>query len=324
MSAATEARSEAPDDILESCRLVLPAGATINRWRGERRNGLGASDMSTVLGLNPWNDLHGLWMNKTLGVEVAENDRMRLGNALEPFIRDKFVRDTGIDVAECGLLESLERPHMRYTPDGLTDDGGLFEAKSTAWWNSADWDDDQVADHAEIQVQAGMYVTGRTHAWVCALVDGNPDRFHVRRVKRDERFIAAMVDAADVFWREYVLANVEPPLTAASLDWTKTTWTPKAGKVTNIGDEGLAAVKRLRAAKHAESVAARAAAEAEAVVRSMVKNGGVVKVGKREIGALREVTANRVDQDLLRADGIDPDKYKKESTYTRFFWKSGV
>lgn len=315
---------ELPAAVLKLCRLLLPAGAPLDQWRGERRGGIGASDLSAILGLNPYADAHSVWMNKVLGVEVAENDRMRLGNALEPFIRDKFVRDEGIDVELCGLLESRSKPFMRYTPDGITADGGLFEAKSTAFWLADDWADDQVADHAEVQVQGGMFVTGLKHAWVCAMIGGDPDKFEVRRVKRDDEFIEFMVDAVETFWNEYVLAGVEPPLTGRSLDWAKSQWTPKPDKAVNIKDEGRALVKQLRAARHAESVAKRKGDDAEARLRALVKDANIVKHGKLVLGTARTITQRRISQDLLRADGIDVEAFKTESTHTRLSWNRGI
>lgn len=316
--------TQLPQYMRGNCHLLLPENAPIAEWRKVRRGGLGASDMSTILGLNPWGDLHGLWLDKTRGVEQEPHDRMLLGHALEPFIRDKFVRDMGIDVELCGILQSDAKSFIRYTPDGLTSDGGLFEAKSTAWWNAHHWDDGQVADHAEIQVQCGMYVTGAPHAWVAALIDGRPENFEVRKVMRDEKFIEAMIDAAELFWNTYILGDVEPPLTAASLDWAKEHWTPKPSKPVDIGDEGLSLFKRMQAAKEAVKAASTIADECEAQLRALVQDGSDVKVGDRKLGSFKTVHQRRVNRDLMKKDGVDPEKYMKETTFSRFFWKRGI
>lgn len=320
----SEAQAVLAPEVLDHARLLLPAGASLDEWRGERRGGIGASDLSAILGLNPYSDAHDVWMNKVLGVEAVENDRMRLGHTLEPFIRDKFIRDEGIDVELCGLLESREKPFMRYTPDGLTSDGGLFEAKSTAFWLADQWADDQVADHAEVQVQGGMFVTGLRHAWVCAMIGGDPEKFEVRLVRRDDEFIAFMVDAVETFWNEYVLTGVEPPLTGRSLDWAKSEWKPKPDKTVNIKDDGQALVKQLRAARHAESVARRKGDDAEAKLRALVKDANVIKNGRTVLGTARTVAQSRVSADLLRADGIDPDDYRKTTEHTRLSWNKGI
>lgn len=315
---------EAPADVLEHATLLLPASAPLERWRAERRNGIGASDLSAILGLNSYSDIHDVWMNKVLGAETPENDRMRLGRALEPFIRDKFIRDMNINVTECGLLESRAKPFLRYTPDGLTSDGGLFEAKSTAFWLAGDWEEDQVADHAEVQVQGGMFVTGRSHAWVAAMIGGDPEKFEVRRVERDQEFIDFMVDAVETFWTEYVLARVEPPLTGASLDWVKREWEPVPDKAVNVRDDGQALVRRLLAARHAESAAKRQGDTAEAQLRALVKDATIIKNGRLILGRSRTITQRRLSADLLRADGIDPDQYKTETSHTRLSWNKGV
>jgi predicted phage-related endonuclease len=73
---------------------------------------------------------------------------------------------------------------------------------------AGDWNG-QVPDHAELQVQHGMSVTGATHAYVAGLVGGN--RLIVQRIERDDSLIDLINATEAAFW-EHVLNDTEPPV----------------------------------------------------------------------------------------------------------------
>lgn len=201
-------------------RLVLPADAPRERWLEARRTGLGGSDASTVAGVNRWGSRYELWLDKTGRLpEQPETPAMRMGTLLEPFVAQLFTEETGVATRRAGLMRSRTRPWQMVSVDRLTDDGGLLEAKTTNWRLAEEWDDDQVADHAEIQVQHALAVTGRSHAWVAVLIDGRDFRF--RRVERDERLIGVLTEMEERFWVDHVLADQAPPMEAAALDVVK-------------------------------------------------------------------------------------------------------
>lgn len=319
--------TELPVAFQEFCR-PMDLVANTPEWEQERGNGLGASDMSAVLGLNPYQDRHGLWMVKVMGVHDPVNWRMRIGHALEPVVREKFEEDTGLVVSQHGMVQSISHPFLRYTPDGFTSDGGLFEAKTTSWYLADQWADDQTADHAEIQVQAGMFVTGARHAWVAAMIDANPDRFEVRRVERDDEFIADMLATATFFWEHYVQGHREPPLSAQSLQWAKDHYVDNSGEPVDIGDEGLQLLREMNAAKAEIKKLKSVVDEKEAMLRERIGDGNVIQVGELTLGTRKPVTTRSLNQKELSADllehGIDLDDYRTEKTSARIYWKKGV
>ena len=175
---------------------VLPADADRDAWLDTRREGIGGSDASTIAGVNPYTTLYELWLDKTgYDVETRYTPEMRFGHLIEPVARQVFTEDIGVGVTLAGLQRSRSRPWQQHTPDGLTDDGGLLEIKSVGWREAHNWDDGQVADHAEVQVQHGMAVTGLTHAWVVAVIERE---FIFRRVDRNQLSAASKVDCDTV------------------------------------------------------------------------------------------------------------------------------
>ena len=187
-------------------------------WLEARLAGIGSSEISGLLGLVAWDSPWSSWLRKTRRVPADNNidtDSMFWGRALEPVIRQVAGERLELTVHTIGTVQSSERPHMLYSPDGLLSDGGLLECKNTAWFMASKWEG-QIPDHAELQLHHGMYVTGATHAYAAGLIGGN--RLEVVRIERNPRQIELIVDACDRFWNGNVIADIEPPIGATSAD----------------------------------------------------------------------------------------------------------
>ena len=67
------------------------------RVAGIRRNGIGGSDASVVMGKNPWRSIQQLWEDKTGKTPVLENSNEYTywGNVMEGIIRKEFMNRTG-------------------------------------------------------------------------------------------------------------------------------------------------------------------------------------------------------------------------------------
>lgn len=189
----------APNFSLGGARVVLPVNAGREEWLKARKLGFGASDASSILGLSTYGDRYSVWSDKMgLSKETPDNENMYWGRAHEAAILQRFREDSGYRVRRSGLLQSREHAFMLYTPDGITEDGGLIEAKTLGGFTSEEWENDGIPDHAYSQVQQGLCVTGRSHAWICGLIDGR--KWEVRRVDRDEALIAILIDEERQLW----------------------------------------------------------------------------------------------------------------------------
>lgn len=198
----------APNFSLGGARVVLPVSAGREEWLEARKLGFGASDASSILGLSQYGDRYSVWSDKVgISKEIPDNENMYWGRAHEPAIIQRFREDSGYKVRRSGLLQSREFPFMLYTPDGITEDGGLIEAKTLGKFTSEEWADGGTPDHAYAQVQQGLCVTGRSHAWVCGLIDGRT--WEVRRIERDEALIAIIIEEERVLW-DMVVNGEEP------------------------------------------------------------------------------------------------------------------
>jgi len=112
-------------------------------WLAERLKHVTASEVSVILGENPWKTIDELWEEKT-GLrepkDLSDKEQIQLGKAYEPIIRDEFsllYKDRyDMEYHPYDILCHDEHPFISGTLDGeLTDkrtgERGVWEAKST-------------------------------------------------------------------------------------------------------------------------------------------------------------------------------------------------
>lgn len=220
----------ATDTLARNIRGVLlappPTTATARkRWLAARRAVLGASDVSTVLGMAPpaWGTSPlQVWLEKTDPDHVPDDptEKMLWGLRLERPIVDEYrirhAKAEGFYVAPSpGLLRSEEYPWLSATPDRVLLDRatkrtalGLLEVKTAAWNLEREWADG-VPLHYQIQTQVQMLVTGLPWVDVIPLFGGNkmPEPL---RVEADEVAQAQIVEITGAWWAAHVEAGVPP------------------------------------------------------------------------------------------------------------------
>jgi len=168
-------------------------------WDAWRKKGIGASEVPTIMGENPYGNALTLFRVK-LGLEppFQGNAATRRGHALEPLARRAYFEQTGESVVP-HIYQSLRVAHLRASVDGINFDCDLVvEIKCPSVpkiFNMAR--EGIVPSYYYGQVQAQLFVTGarRAHFWVWydgvgALVEVAPDA----------EYISRMIDAADRFW----------------------------------------------------------------------------------------------------------------------------
>jgi putative phage-type endonuclease len=200
---------------LPAGHIILPPDAPRDQWLAARRSGIGGSDMPLLVGVS--NAKHGtefdLWREKT-GRFIAPHERggpMMRGTWLEPNIADVFVKETGLAVETCGLVQSNTEPIALMTPDRLEGDDGLVEIKSMGSWAPVrqEWRRGGVSRAAFVQGQWGLGVTGRQYLWLVAY---EIDQYPIIRgpFPRDEKLISSMFVRARSWWDAHVVADSAP------------------------------------------------------------------------------------------------------------------
>lgn len=278
--------SELPGIDPEDAVQILPTGVDREHWLAVRTTGIGGSDASTLVGLNSYRSRYELWLEKTgqaPAKDLDDHEPVRWGNLLEPVVRDEFARRAAVSVRQVGTLRSSRWPWMLANPDGLTDDGGGYEGKTTSAWLAHEWAEDQTPDHAELQAQWCMAVTGLSHWYVAGLIGGQ--RLETRRVERDPALISQLVEISGRFWREHIETSIAPAVDGSSAMTDLLSRRFPQASANSVAEVDEATAEELVTEKERAAAAEKDAAEQHEAVKNRIKN----LIGDRE----RLVTGDR-------------------------------
>ena len=189
-----------------------------------RAQGIGGSEVAAILGLDPRRDAFAVYTDKLGLVErAAPTGRMLWGKRIERVIADAYSDETSRPHLWCDETRvHRDRSWQIYSPDAFVVGssflptepvpiiGGL-DAKNVAWDQATKWGEpgsDLVPDSIALQCQ--WYCSAAELPWwdVAALFGGNDLRIY--RVNRDAEIEAILLEEAERFWRNHVLARVPP------------------------------------------------------------------------------------------------------------------
>lgn len=135
------------------------------------RKGIGGSDASAILGLNPYKTNQELWMEKKgqmSPVDISDKSYVKYGNDAEPLLRALFALDYPeykVEYYDNNMIINKKYPWAHASLDGeLVDlDGrrGILEIKTTNILQSMQWEkwDNRIPDNYYIQVLHYLLVT---------------------------------------------------------------------------------------------------------------------------------------------------------------------
>ena len=199
-------------------------------WLTGRMNGIGGSDASAIVGMNPYKTNIDLFEEKTgrrAAADISGKPYVIYGKLAVALIRELFKLDYPeyqVEHYDFRILQSIQYPFMQASLDGeLTDaDGrrGILEIKTTNILQSMQYEKwkDRVPDNYYIQVLHYLLVTGYEFVVLRAhLVSewGQDKRTTVKHyfIERSEvrEDLDALLREEKKFW-EYVESGRKPPL----------------------------------------------------------------------------------------------------------------
>lgn len=201
-----------------------------------RRSGIGGSDISAILGLNPYKTPFQLWLDKTGRAEDEQRDpdaieRMHFGNVLEGVVAAEYSARTGHKVQR--INQQLQHPSLEIAVANI--DRAVIEPGKRARWDDAagrvlgashilecktahamarhspEWGEagsDEVPQSYWLQCMWYLGITGLPRADLAILFGGQ--KFVTYTIKRDDGVIADLLTEADAWWRKHVTADVPP------------------------------------------------------------------------------------------------------------------
>ena len=185
-------------------------------WLESRKKGIGGSDASSIMGLNPYSSPLRVYLDKIgKGEDKVTTEAMRQGTDLEQYVAERFCEETGLKVKRCNqILQHPKYDWMLANVDRLIvgQNAGL-ECKTTSPYSKFKFDEGEINPHYYWQSIHYLAVTGADVWYVAVLVLGKA--FHVFEIRRDESAIRQLIDAEKEFWEEHVLKK-DPPLPTGS------------------------------------------------------------------------------------------------------------
>lgn len=195
-------------------------------WLKYRESGIGSSEVATIVGLNPYETPLQLWRRKVgLDAPKQENFAMKAGHYLEDAVVQFWKDETGREVIKRSagdwLIVDRDRPFLRVSPDRTywlpdtvhsTVNKGILECKTT----QKSIDPDDLPKHWVCQVQYQLGVAGYAQgslAWLCS-----GREFGYKDLAFVPDFYQWLEESAERFWRDNILAKVEPqPISVADI-----------------------------------------------------------------------------------------------------------
>lgn len=227
-------------------------------WLEVRKNGIGSSEVATIVGLNPWETPYQLWRRKIgLDAPKQENAAMRNGHHLEDAVSRMWNDATGRQIikrsATDWIIRDNDRPYLQVSPDRtywLSDDSraadnkGILEIKTTRM--KVDPDDLPPYWFAQLQYQLG--VAGYTHGSLAWLSAGHGFDFGYQDLRLVPDFYGWLVEETDRFWVDNIIGGAEPDAVSAAdvlLKYNRHT----DSKIIECSDEVFEAYQNLKEVK---------------------------------------------------------------------------
>lgn len=192
--------------------VVRVTDITRAQWLAARRTGIGGSDASTVVGLNPYSSLFYLYNDK-LGLlpEKEDSEAMRQGRDLEQYVADRWMERTGKRCRSNNTMwRSTDHPYMLADIDRevVGENAGL-ECKTTSVYNRADFAAGNISPTYYVQCMHYMAVMGYDRMYLAVLVLNSG--FYDFVIERDETEIAALTAQEASFWQKVIEHDPPPP-----------------------------------------------------------------------------------------------------------------
>lgn len=204
--------------------LILPADAPRDAWLAARRDGITATDVPAILGLNRYKTGIDVWMEKVSAADsnftpaLGSQEAALWGIALEDAVAKTWADQTGVQVRRVGIIAHEDHDWMRASLDrlvtGCPDGKCAVEVKTRSTYVAAEWDAGVPAD-VQAQVHWQLIVSGLDHIHVIALIGGQRLVQHV--VTLDDVALGYIIGTAATVWE--AVKSEQPPILPEST-WT--------------------------------------------------------------------------------------------------------
>ena len=297
-------------------------------WLEARKDGIGASEVATVVGLNPWETPYQLWRRK-VGIDPPKpmNAAMNTGHILEDGVAQFWAQATGREIIASSKEDFMfideHRPFLRVSPDrtfwleGATrndDNKGILECKTTRM----KVDPDDLPKYWFCQVQMNLGVAGYTQGSIAWLSAGMGFDFGYRDLKAVPDFFGWLVEETERFYVDCILGKKEPDAVSVQdvlLKYNRHT----GGKIIECSDEVFEAYQNLKEVKKEIKALEERQEQYEATIKMAFTDAEAISYGGDTIATWKAPKASlKFDAKAFQAEHPDLAKpYLKEQQGAR-------
>lgn len=282
----------------------------------DRRNFLGASEISAVMGLSKWTTPLQLWAIKTGKLTPEEaGEAAEWGSRLEEVVAKKFSEKNNRKLM--AYKKRFVHPSHDFISCELdriivgTDE--IVEIKTCSAWVAREWDGDDVPLMYTLQVNMQLGLAGRKTGYFAVLIGGN--KYIEKKVTFDQELYDKQINCATKFWYDFVLADVPPKAVAEDNEiLSKLYGANKGSEVVFTGEQAEHIDNLLADRSGAIESINHAKEELEKIEAEIKQTLGVSEMAETEryIITWKEQKRSSVDSSKLKEDGLY-EKYAKTS-----------
>lgn len=153
---------------------IPTAGMSREAWLAERKLALGGSDMGAILGLNQYRSAVSVWADKlSLVEETEDNEAMRVGRDLEPYVASRFEEASGLRVQKYNYLLRDPANHLSANIDRrIVGMAAGLECKTASALSEGKYKGGTYPESYYAQCVSYLAVTGWERWYLCAVVLG--------------------------------------------------------------------------------------------------------------------------------------------------------
>lgn len=182
-----------------------------DKWLEYRRTGIGGSDASTIVGLNPYSSLYKLYADKKGLISATEDTEvMRQGRDFEEYVAKRFTEATGKKVRKRNYMFQHDKYDYILADidrEIIGENAGL-ECKTTSVFNKSDFENGEIPLTYYVQMTHYMAVMGYDRMYLAVLILSKGFYWFV--IERDEDEISALLQAESDFWNDYIIPDKIP------------------------------------------------------------------------------------------------------------------
>lgn len=295
--------------------IIRPANR--EEWLKVRESGIGSSEASTILGMNPFETRYQLWRRK-LGVDPPkeENFAMRAGHYLEDAVANFYADASGCQIIKRSAIDWIaqdaKKPFMQVSPDRTAwivptashNDANkmIVECKTT----QRAIDEEGIPEHWYIQLQYQLHVTGLQSGALAWLTQGRT--FGFKNYNRNEEIGAIIEECVTRFWVDNIIGRNEPKMVDND-DVLLKFPRHEEGKVLQVDEETFNMVKKVKEAKSVIAELDAGRIELENKIKCVIGDAEAIEYNGERVATFRASKPSK-KFDYKRFQAEHPDACK--------------